>query len=71
MAEDGFFNILNTVDSTNNYAMAKVHAGMAAHGMAWFAKEQTTGKGQRGKSWISEKGKNIALSLVLEPERFQ
>ena len=69
MAEDGFFNILNTVDSTNNYAMAKVHAGMAAHGMAWFAKEQTTGKGQRGKSWISEKGKNIALSLVLEPER--
>ena len=69
MAEDGFFNILNTVDSTNNYAMAKVHAGMAAHGMAWFAKEQTTGKGQRGRSWISEKGKNIVLSLVLEPER--
>ena len=69
MAEDGFFNILDTVDSTNNYAMANVHAGMAAHGMAWFAKEQATGKGQRGRSWISEKGKNIAISLVLEPER--
>ncbi len=69
MTEDGFFNILDTVDSTNNYAMAKVHAGMAAHGMAWFAKEQTAGKGQRGRHWISEKGKNIALSLVLEPER--
>jgi BirA family biotin operon repressor/biotin-[acetyl-CoA-carboxylase] ligase len=69
MTEDGFFNILDTVDSTNNYAMAKVHAGMATHGMAWFAKEQTAGKGQRGKHWISEKGKNIALSLVLGPER--
>lgn len=68
MAEDGFFNILNTVDSTNNYAMAKIHAGMARHGMVWFAKEQTAGKGQRGKSWISDKGKNIAISLVLEAD---
>ena len=69
MTGDGFFNILDTVDSTNNYAMATVHAGMAIHGAVWFAKEQTAGKGQRGKHWISEKGKNIALSLVLEPER--
>jgi hypothetical protein len=28
--------ILKQVDSTNNYAMAKVHAGMAKHGDAWF-----------------------------------
>jgi BirA family biotin operon repressor/biotin-[acetyl-CoA-carboxylase] ligase len=71
MTEDGFFNILDTVDSTNNYAMAKVHAGMATHGMAWFAKEQTSGKGQRGRHWNSEKGKNIAISLVLEPGLLQ
>jgi BirA family biotin operon repressor/biotin-[acetyl-CoA-carboxylase] ligase len=71
MTEDGFFNILDTVDSTNNYAMAKVHAGMATHGMAWFAKEQTSGKGQRGRHWNSEKGKNIAMSLVLEPGLLQ
>ncbi len=48
--------------------MAKVHAGLASHGMAWFAKEQTAGKGQRGKSWVSESGKNIAMSIVLQPE---
>ncbi|MEO6251676.1 MAG: biotin--[acetyl-CoA-carboxylase] ligase [Ferruginibacter sp.] len=66
MAEGGFFTILNTVDSTNNYAMGRVHAGMAKHGMLWFAKEQTAGKGQRGKAWEMEKGKSIAMSLVLE-----
>ncbi len=71
MPEDGFFTILDTVDSTNNYAMAQVHGGLAKHGMAWFAMEQTAGKGQRGKSWSSEKGKNIAMSIVLDPKKLQ
>lgn len=61
------FNILDTVDSTNNYAMAMVHAGLATHGMAWFAHEQTAGKGQRGKLWETEPGNNIILSIVLKP----
>lgn len=71
MAEAGFFTILDTVDSTNNYAMARAHDGLAKHGMVWFANEQTAGKGQRGKSWAMEKGKNIAMSLVLEPAKLQ
>ncbi len=71
MAEDGFFNILDTVDSTNNYAMGRVHAGLAKHGEAWFTLEQTAGKGQRGRNWQSERGKNIAMSLVLEPGRLK
>jgi BirA family biotin operon repressor/biotin-[acetyl-CoA-carboxylase] ligase len=71
MPEDGFFTILDTVDSTNNYAMAQVHGGLAKHGMACFTKEQTVGKGQRGKSWSSEKGKNIAMSIVLAPQKLQ
>lgn len=65
-----FFNILDSVDSTNNYAMAKVHEGLASHGMAWFTATQTGGRGQRGKNWISQPGKNIALSLVLQPPQF-
>ncbi len=65
MAADAFFKILDTVDSTNNYAMAKVRAGMAKHGMAVFAMEQTAGKGQRGKTWQTQPGQNIALSLIL------
>ncbi len=63
---NGFFNILTSVDSTNNYAMGMVHAGMASHGMGWFAQEQTAGKGQRGREWLGEPGQNIALSVVLE-----
>ena len=61
------FTVLDSVDSTNNYAMAKVHAGLAKHGDGWFAHHQTTGKGQRGKSWHTGDGKNIALSIVIEP----
>jgi BirA family biotin operon repressor/biotin-[acetyl-CoA-carboxylase] ligase len=71
MIQDGFFTILDTVGSTNNYAMQQVYDGLAKHGMAWFAKEQTAGKGQRGKNWTGQKGKNIAMSLVLEPEKFK
>lgn len=65
------FTVLDKVDSTNNYAMGAIHTGMARHGMAWFTKEQTAGRGQRGKSWTTEKGKNIALSLVLKPADLQ
>ncbi len=68
MPEDRFFKILDTVDSTNNYAMARVKAGMASHGMAWLAHEQTAGKGQRGKGWETQPGKNIAMSIVFQPE---
>ncbi len=48
--------------------MAKVHAGLATHGMAWFTGNQFAGKGQRGRTWNSEPGKNIALSIVLQAE---
>lgn len=58
---------LQSVDSTNIYALNKVHAGLAQHGMAIFAHEQVAGKGQRGKSWVSEKGKNINLSVIIKP----
>ena len=58
---------LLTVDSTNNYAMGLAHAGMAQHGTAVFAHEQTKGKGQRHKQWISSANENIILSIVMEP----
>lgn len=61
------FHVLATVDSTNNYAMGQVNAGPVADGSAWFALEQTAGKGQRGKQWLSEPGENIMLTTVLQP----
>ena len=59
---------LLTVDSTNNYAMGLVHAGMAQHGAAVFAHEQTKGKGQRSKQWISSANENLILSVVVNPK---
>ncbi len=59
---------LLSVDSTNNYARQQIHAGLAQHGMAFFAHEQMAGKGQRGKVWTSEKGDNIILSLLVKPQ---
>ncbi len=59
---------LQSVDSTNNYARELIHAGMSQHGQAIFAHEQWAGKGQRGRHWVSEKGQNMALSILLQPK---
>lgn len=58
---------LESVDSTNNYALQQVNAGLAHHGASFFAHEQIAGKGQRGKIWYMEKGVNFILSIVIDP----
>ncbi len=59
---------LQSVDSTNNYARNLLHEGLAQHGMALFAHEQLAGKGQRGRIWSSDKGSNVILSLIVNPQ---
>ncbi len=61
--------ILDSVESTNNYAMAKLHAGLAVHGQAWFAREQWGGKGQRENKWLSQKDENLILTIILKPSK--
>jgi BirA family biotin operon repressor/biotin-[acetyl-CoA-carboxylase] ligase len=58
---------LDTVDSTNNYALTQLHAGLAQHGMTFFAREQTAGKGQRGKTWQAEKDTNVLMTVIIDP----
>jgi len=60
---------LPAVDSTNNYAMALIHEGVAQPGTAVMAHDQTAGKGQRGKQWIAGKNENINLSVIVKPDR--
>lgn len=60
---------LLSVDSTNNYAMRQAQKGTALHGDAYFAFEQTSGKGQFNKKWLSAKGENIILTLVLDTSK--
>jgi BirA family transcriptional regulator, biotin operon repressor / biotin---[acetyl-CoA-carboxylase] ligase len=61
------FYILDTIDSTNNYAMGQVNAGLVTPGTAWFAMLQTAGKGQRGKQWHSPPGENLMMTIALQP----
>ena len=65
---------LQSVDSTNKYAMTLIHEaglpgrqGAVQHGTALFAHEQSEGRGQRGKIWSSVKGNNIILSIIINP----
>jgi BirA family biotin operon repressor/biotin-[acetyl-CoA-carboxylase] ligase len=63
--------ILDHIDSTNNYAMGLIRKGLARHGMAIAAKEQSHGKGQRGKSWHMQPDKSIALSLIVKADKLK
>jgi BirA family biotin operon repressor/biotin-[acetyl-CoA-carboxylase] ligase len=58
---------LDSVDSTNNYAMARIHEGMASDGLVCLAHHQWAGKGQWGRSWMDEPGQNLLMSLVINP----
>lgn len=58
---------LQSVDSTNNYALEQVHAGLAQHGTVFFTHEQVAGKGQRGKTWAAERNTSLLLSVVIDP----
>jgi len=61
------FNILDQVDSTNNYAMEMINKEQAIHGNAYLAHYQTEGRGQRGKKWDSLPGQNLTMSVILKP----
>ena len=63
-----FFELAETT-STNLYAMQQIHAGLAAHGHAYFAHQQSGGKGQRGKSWHALPGESILISMILDTSK--
>jgi len=55
--------ILSEVDSTNGYLL-KAALENAPSGSACIAEYQSSGRGRRGRQWISPYGSNIALSLL-------
>ena len=62
------FNILRfeTLDSTNTEAARQARQG-AAEGVCVVADEQTGGKGRQGRSWTSNQGAGVYMSLILRP----
>ncbi len=53
------------IDSTNNFA--KEMASKVPDGTVIIAEEQTAGRGRLGRSWISQKGCGIWMSIILKP----
>ena len=60
---------LESVDSTNNYAKKLLSGGEQDGGIVVVCTdEQTSGRGQKGNSWESEKGKNLTFSIICHPK---
>lgn len=53
--------------STNDEASRLIQGGNVMEGTTVVTHHQTAGRGQRGNTWISEKGKNLTFSIVLKP----
>lgn len=54
-------DVLTVIDSTNNYLLGKIKC---SGNYAVFAEQQTAGRGQFDRKWITSFGKNICLSLL-------
>lgn len=59
----------NTIDSTNNYAMLLIDANKAQHGLTITSREQTAGKGQRGRTWVDAPGESLLMSIIICPRQ--
>lgn len=57
--------VYDTIDSTNLEAKRQASKGVKSG--LFIAREQTLGKGRRGRQWVSSKDSGIYMSLLLRP----
>lgn len=57
---------VESVGSTNSLA-AEIAREPESHGTVVIANEQTAGRGQYGRSWVSQPGESLLLSVILRP----
>ncbi|TND09777.1 MAG: biotin-(acetyl-CoA-carboxylase) ligase BirA [Bacteroidetes bacterium] len=62
---------VDTVGSTNSYALDWLRENDLAEGTVIVAQNQAGGRGQRGNSWESEPGKNLTVSFIFKPHFLQ
>jgi len=63
--------VLQSVDSTNNYAASLLKLSEVVEGTVVMAYEQTAGRGQRGNNWFSGAGLNLTITVILRPSFLQ
>lgn len=56
----------NQVDSTNQFASELIKQNLADNGTVIVAEYQTQGRGQHGRTWISEPFENLLFSVILK-----
>lgn len=61
-------DVLDRCDSTNAVLLARAEAG-APSGTVVIAKEQTAGRGRRGRSWFASPSDSLTFSLLWRFER--
>jgi BirA family biotin operon repressor/biotin-[acetyl-CoA-carboxylase] ligase len=64
-----YFNIYETLDSTNKEAHRLLGKGPVINGLTIYARHQTDGRGQLGRPWISNPGKHLAMTIIYLPEQ--
>ena len=57
------WKLFDCIDSTNNYLLDEAKKN-AKSGIICIAEQQTKGRGQYNRTWLSPKGSNIYLSLL-------
>ena len=57
---------LDAIDSTNDYLKDLVRNQTIENFTVVTAENQTNGKGQMGAIWVSEKGKNLIMSILVK-----
>lgn len=58
----------DTIGSTNDQAKITADDVPSSNGTVLISEEQTAGRGRLGRKWISTKGKNILMSIILKPD---
>lgn len=60
--------LYDSIDSTNEEARRQLTGPTPPeNGTIFMAREQTSGKGQFGRTWFSQPDKHLAMTLVLKP----
>lgn len=62
---------LNAIDSTNSYLKKLAQKSTLDTFTVVVAKHQTFGRGQLGTTWVSEQGKNLTFSLLINFNNFK
>ena len=67
-ASEAELYVFESIDSTNSYAKALAHSKNKKNAVV-IANGQTGGRGTRGRSFISNEGKGLYISILFYPEK--